>query len=90
MDAPFIAVFGPSKSTVCEIKLVIEKENIIDMPNSRTAVNCCMAAYYVFNITYPNGISCLMNLLETFLYQIRCSKKLPVSAVTVIDNLKRM
>ena len=67
MDAPFIAVFGPSKSTVCEIKLVIEKENIIDMPNSRTAVNCCMAAFYVFNITYPNGISCFDEFIGNIL-----------------------
>lgn len=63
-----------SKSTVSKIKLVFEKENVTDMPNPSTAVNCCMTAYYIFNITYLNGISCLMSLLETFLCKINVQR----------------
>ena len=50
MDAPFIAAFGPSKSTVCKIKLAIEKENVMNMPDTITAVNCSILClqHFVF------------------------------------------
>ena len=69
MDAPYIAVFGASRANISEIKLVIEKENVLRMPDAITAVNCCMAAYYVFNISYPMGISSVMTFFRNIFVQ---------------------
>ena len=34
-------------------KIVIEKDNVIPMPTFKSSVECCLAAYYIFNIKYP-------------------------------------
>jgi len=39
MDSLYIAAYGASRANISEIKLVIEKENVLRMPDAITAVN---------------------------------------------------
>ena len=84
-----VLAFGSTTEDIRDFKLIIERSNIIRMPNLMTAVNCCISAYYIFNISYPRAITPIMTLLESVVYKIKPSRKLSVSLLTVIDSIER-
>ena len=49
---------------ITDIKLMIEKDNVLSMPSMKIAVHCCFAVYYIFNLTYPTAIGPFLLLLE--------------------------
>ena len=89
IDAPIILAFGSTTEDISDFKLIIERNNIITMPTLMTAVNCCISAYYIFNISYPRAIAPIMMLLENLVYKIKPSRKLPISLLTTIDSIER-
>ena len=91
IDAPVVLAFDSTTKDIRDFKLIIKRSNIIRMPNLMTAVNCCISAYYmyIFNISYPRAIAPIMTLLESVVYKIKPSRKLPVSLLTTIDSIER-
>ena len=47
--APCIAAFGITRDGITDVKVVIEKDNILPIPNVSTAIHFCFACYYVFH-----------------------------------------
>ena len=70
-----------------DFKVVIEKENIIEMPSLFVAVQYCFTTYYVMNIAYPSQVNPLMLFLETELFGLKPSSKIPISVTVLRDNL---
>ena len=67
--------------------VVIEKTNVLKMPSFLTAVHCCIASYYVFNIKYHVPSKSLCHLLEYMCGLENQAKKLPLSVQQVIEGL---
>ena len=81
--------FGDDLKNINDVRVVIERENILPMPSVLTAVECCLASYYVFNLQYESRSKALCHLLE-FLYGMDISKhthKLPLNVKSVIEAL---
>ena len=85
-SAACIAAFG---SSITDIKVIIEKENILPMPSMKIAIHCCFAIYYILNISYPATIAPLLLFLE-HVYQLPFSKKVPLCVSTLIDSLEKL
>jgi hypothetical protein len=87
--APFIAAFGVDTDSLTDIKVIIEKNNVIEMPSLATAIHCCFTSYFIFNISYPLHFTPLLLFLE-YIYGMKPSqKKLPISVCTLIDSLEK-
>ena len=72
-----------------DFKVVAEKENIIEMPSLFAALQYCFAIYYNMNIAYPKETNPLMLFLETQLFGLNASAKMPVSVTVLCDNLSK-
>ena len=70
-----------------DFKVVVEKENIIEMPSLFIALQYCFAIYYIMNIAYPKDVNPLMLFLETELFGLKSSSKIPMSVTVLCDNL---
>jgi hypothetical protein len=83
---PVLVCFGHLKSAV-QPMVIVERNNILKMPSFTSALKCCIACYYVFNIKYHVPTNGLCLLLE-FLYGIDLQiKKLPLSVQQIIEGL---
>ena len=60
------------------------------MPSMAIALHCCFAAYYLYNISYPLEFSPVLMFLETYVYGLKASKKLPLSVSLIVDSLERI
>jgi len=69
--------------------VVMEKDNVLSMPSLTAALHYCFASYYVFNISYPPDSKPLMLLLESYVYGLKPSLKLPLSVAVLMDNLQK-
>ena len=85
---PFVAAFGETVD-VLSYMVVMEKNNVISMPTLAAALHYCFASYYVFNISYPPDSKSLMLFLESHVYRLKPSLKLPLSVAFLIDNLQK-
>ena len=81
-----LVAFGEDLREMVQPTIVIEQSNIFPMPSFVTALECCLAAYYVFNIQYDSGSKALCLLLE-FIYEIKFRGKLPLVVQGIIDSL---
>ena len=90
-NAPFIAIFGEegTSSSSMDIKLVVERGNIQNMPSLSIALQCCIASYYIYNIAYPANMVSFMLFLE-YVFTITFTQKVPIHITTLIDNLDKM
>ena len=87
--APFIVAFGVDTDSLTDIKVIIKKNNVIQIPSLATAVHCCFTSYFIFSISYPLHFTPLLLLLE-YIYGMKPSqKKLPISVCTLIDSLEK-
>ena len=57
---PFIAVFGVNMDSLTDFKLVIERDTIMSVSPLSTALHCCFASYYIYNIVYPSPLKSFM------------------------------
>ena len=73
-----------------DLKVVIENDNIISLSSITTAVHFCLAAYYIFNISFPNSHRLVLLFLEKYVYGIKPSQKTPMSVQTLIDSLEKI
>ena len=49
---PVVTVFGKDLTKLRDLKVVIEKFNVFNMPSILAAVEYCLSSHYVFNIKY--------------------------------------
>ena len=87
-DAPYIAAFGISIDDLCDFKVVIERENIVSVSSLSYAVHCCIACYYIYNISFPCDSSPILVFFEKIIYGLKPSKKLSLTASILIDTLE--
>ena len=88
-NAACIAAFGEKSTSITNIKLIIEKDNVLRMPSMKMAVHCCFAVYYIFNMSYPPALAPLMLFFE-YTYQLPFLQKVPLCLSTVIDSLEKL
>ena len=82
--------FGLTRTEVKDFKVVIENDNIISLSSIKTALHYCFAAYYVFNISFPNSYRLILLFLEKYVYGMKPSQKTPLSVQTIIDSLEKI
>ena len=88
VNHPIIVGFGDSLKSLMDPKIIIEKENIISMPSFKVAIECCLAAYYIFNIKYLPTSKPFCELLEYVLgLSTTNSSKLPIIVQTIVNGL---
>ena len=87
--APVIVIFGVTKDSPSDVKVIIEYENILPMPSVMDALHYCFACYYVFNISYPPEFHLVMLFLEKYVYGLKSSQKLPLSVSILYDSLQK-
>ena len=63
------------------------EKNIISVSTLTEGLHYYFSAYYVFNISYPPSIKPLMLLLESEVYGLKPSAKVPLSVAVLQDNL---
>ena len=88
--APSILAMGLSLEEISDIKVVIEKENVLSMPTMLKALHFCFASYYVFNISFPSPFKPTLLFLEKYVYGLPSSQKLPMSIMLLYDNMQRV
>jgi len=71
-----------------DVKLVVEKV-VFPMPTLNTALQCCFASFYMYNIAYPPNVVPFMIFLE-YVFQTGFSQKVPLCVSTIIDNLEKL
>ena len=74
---------------ITDIKLIIEKDDVLSIPSMKIAVHCCCAVYYIFNLTSPTAMAPFLLFLE-HAHGLQVSRKLPVSVSTLIDSLQKL
>ncbi len=89
MKSPCIVAFGGSIDFVSDVKVVIEN-NVLPMPSVMNAMEYCVASYYVFNMAYPLEIHPLLIFFEKYIFDLKPSHKLPLSAAVLYDNLQKV
>ena len=82
--APYIIAIGETQDALTDIKVIIEKETIVSFSSISEALHYCFAAYYIFNIAYPPAFKPLMLMLETFVYGLKASSKVPLTVTIAI------
>ena len=90
MKSPCIVAFGATLDSVEEMKVVIDDYNVLHMPSMLSALHYCISSYYVFNMSYPPEFRTLMLFLEKYVYGIKPSLSLPLSASVLYDNLLKV
>ena len=88
--APCIVAFGLTRCSLSDVKVVIEKTNLLQMPSVSTAIHFCFASYYVFNISFPSDFKFILLFLEKYVYGLKSSQKLPMSVALVHDGMERL
>ena len=90
VKAPALVVFGETRDNPTDIRVTIE-DAIFVMPSLVSAIHFCFATYYVFNLSFPQEFRLVLLFLEKYIYHLKTSvPKLPLSVVTLNDNLKRV
>ena len=77
-----------NSDALSDFKLVIERENIISISSLSYALHCCFACYYIYNISFPADSSPIMVFFEKYVYGLKPSKKLSLTASILLDNLE--
>ena len=85
--APFIVGFGLTRASASDFKVIIEEDNVFSMPSLVAALNYCFATYYVYNISYPPDFRFVLLFLESYVYGLKPSQKLPLSVTGLIDAI---
>ena len=86
---PIIIGFGETIDKPTNFKVVAEKDNIFEMPSLFTAIQYRFAIFYNMNIAYPKEMNPLMMILETELFGLKASAKMPVSVTVLRDKLSK-
>ena len=60
---------------------------VVEIPSLWLAIQYCFASYFVMNITYPKEANPLLLFLETQVFGLKASAKIPVIVTVLIDNL---
>ena len=89
-QTPYIVAFGRSLNEVTDIKLVIESINIIPISSVSLALHYCFASYYIYSISYPTDNNVFFLFMEQYVYQLKPSKKLPLSASLLVDSFPKL
>ena len=87
---PYILAFGATQEHLLDIKVIIERENVLPMPSVATALHFCFSAYSVFNISFPQTPSLIVIFLEKYVYGLKPSQKPPLSATVLYDSLQKV
>ena len=67
-------IFGEEGTSSMDIKPVVERENILNLPSLSMALQCCIVSYYIYNIAYPANMVSFMLLLE-YVFSITFTQK---------------
>ena len=86
---PIIAAYGQCFDELSDFAVVTEKDTVLKMPTLETALHCCFATYYIYNISYPAHFAPLFLFLELYIYQMSPSKKVPTSVSVVIECIEK-
>ena len=65
---PCDTLFGATHDTLSDVKVVIEKDNVLSMPSLSKAIHFCFASYYVFNISFPQSFKPILLFMEKYIY----------------------
>ena len=83
-------MFGVTVNHLTDFKVVIEKENIISVPSLSDAMHCCFASYYIYNMSFSANSCQIMVFLEKYVYNLKPSKKLSLTASILLDSLETL
>ena len=89
IEYSYVAAFGTSMDHLQDSRLVIEN-NIVVTPGLNTALHCCFAAYWVFDIKYPACARNILLFLESLVYKLPTSQRMPTTVVTMIESISRI
>ena len=90
MAAPYIVGFGETQDSIDDVRVVIEKETVICFSCISEALHYCFAAYYIFSISYPPDFKMVMLTLDTHVYGLMPSSKVPLTVTAFQDSLQRL
>ena len=85
--SPYIQAFGRTIDEPTDFKVVLEMKCVVEIPSLWLAIQYCFASYFVMNITYPKEANPLLLFLETQVFGLKASAKIPVIVTVLIDNL---
>ena len=79
-----------TRDHISDVKVVIERTNVLSMPSVTKALNFWFCSYYVFNISFPTAFKSILMFLEKYIYGLRPSKKIPIHIMLLNDGMKRV
>ena len=86
---PLIVSFGEDLTNQRDFKVIIERDNIIQVKSMLSAIEFCLSSYYTFNIKFDANSKAMCHFME-FLYGIDVScRKLPLCVQSLIDGVLR-
>ncbi|KAF0875516.1 sterile alpha motif domain-containing protein 3 isoform X1 [Crocuta crocuta] len=68
VSTPVLEVKNPFNIDVCEFSLYLEKEKLTKVDDCVTALAALIAAFHVFGVECPRGLSQTLNFLETLIF----------------------
>lgn len=70
VSTPVLEVKNPFNTDVCEFSLYLEKEKLTKVDDCVTALAALIAAFHVFGVECPRGLSQTLNFLETLIFDM--------------------
>ena len=88
--APFIVTTGIAGEEQFQIFICAEQSVILESKSVKDALIDLMAAYFVFDISYPKYLDSVLIFIQHYVFDLKDQQPLPSAAVKLVGNLEKL
>lgn len=85
---PYIVVTGRAGHRNAQYFVCVEKALITESKSFLDCVIDLICTYYVYDMEYPKAIHNIFYFIQHVIFEIKDSKKLPISLTTLLQNIE--
>ena len=88
--APYIVTTGIAGEEQFQIFICAEQSVILESKSMKDALIDLIAAYFVFDISYPKYLDSVLIFIQHFVFNLKDQQPLPNAAVKLVANLEKL
>ena len=89
-SAPFLAFTGQAGDETAQFYVCCDQGVLLEAKMVKDAIIDLIAAYYVFDITYPKGVDGILLFFQHLVFGLRDKQVIPLPALKLISNLNKV
>ena len=89
-SAPFLVFTWRAGDETAQFYVCCEQGVLLEAKTVKDAIIDLIAAYYVFDITYPKGVDGILLFFQHFVFGLRDKQVVPLPALKLISNLNKV